>query len=494
MNFTNKYRAYNILVLTMLMAAMAAIFSSCKEDDDKISGDPFFYIEGADNGVVVHMDVTGLKQDSWSFGAGDHYIVRANGNWELIPVDESVNDWMKVYPMAGKDEGILRFYAIANPMATIRRAEFRIILNGVEMPEHLVLAQDPSGPSLTVTANNIQIQQGGGINEIFVTANYEWEIETDPDANWLDVVRDDNKITISTTSANHTGTDRVTTIILRGTGENSDVTTPINVTQLNALFFDDFGWCYTPKNTTVDFCDEPDLDAVVCWGDQNLRIDKWIEPVKSANPGWTAIRGTSSKTAGPYTYSRYKYILFGTSNKCGGNICSPAISSIEGSINATVSFSMAGFVSAKNAQEAGNEFWVAILGPGRIDAATAGGNSTASIMTGSVTIPYEKSGNTPEGKAGTHDTDLTECAQFFIDKGNGYFNTDDPTGLVVWEQPETKFSITIDGMTAETRIVFIACDADNLTMETGEGWDVREGNSKYKSNRKLFDNFKVVEN
>ena len=174
MNFTNKYRAYNILVLTMLMAAMAAIFSSCKEDDDKISGDPFFYIEGADNGVVVHMDVTGLKQDSWSFGAGDHYIVRANGNWELIPVDESVNDWMKVYPMAGKDEGILRFYAIANPMATIRRAEFRIILNGVEMPEHLVLAQDPSGPSLTVTANYIQIQQGGGINEIFVTANYEW--------------------------------------------------------------------------------------------------------------------------------------------------------------------------------------------------------------------------------------------------------------------------------------------------------------------------------
>ena len=54
--------------------------------------------------------------------------------------------------------------------------------------------------------------------------------------------------------------------------------------------------------------------------------------------------------------------------------------------------------------------------------------------------------------------------------------------------------MTVDGMTGETRIVFIASDADNLTMETGEGWDVREGNSKYKSNRKLFDNFKVVEN
>ena len=54
-----------------------------------------------------------------------------------------------------------------------------------------------------------------------------------------------------------------------------------------------------------------------------------------------------NKSAGPYTYSRHNYILFGTSNKCAGNICSPAIASIEGAINATVSWSMAGFTSAK---------------------------------------------------------------------------------------------------------------------------------------------------
>ncbi len=93
-----------------------------------------------------------------------------------------------------------------------------------------------------------------------------------------------------------------------------------------------------------------------------------------------------------------------------------------------------------------------------------------------------------------HDIDLTEAARFYIGK-DGYFDVDtDPTGLEVWKNPESMFSMKVDGMTAETRIVFIACDADNLTMETGEGWDVREGNSKYKSNRKLFDNFKVVEN
>lgn len=472
---------------------MATGFISCKEDDNAVTGEPYFFVEGAEDGVV-HMNVTGLAQDKWAFGAGDHYFVRSNCPWKIVPVDGEMPDWMKIFPLEGTGEGILRFYAISNPMAEVRSAEFRVILNGVEMERHLVLSQDPSGPILTLTADNLQLQQGGSFNEVIVSANYEWEVETDADITWLSVVRDGNKLTIGTDQPNHSGAERSTQVIIRGTGSNSSITTPINVTQLDAIFFDDFGWCYTPTNTTADFCDEPDLTAVVCWGDQNLRLDKWIDPVKSANPGWTAVRGTSSKSAGPYTYSRYNYILFGTSNKCGGNICSPAITAIDGSVNATVSWSMAGFTSAKNAKEAGNEFWVSILGPGRITAVNANGKSLAEIMTGECTIPYESSGNTPADKAGVHDIDLTEAARFYIGK-DGYFDVDtDPTGLEVWKSPESMFSMKVEGMTAQTRIVFIACDADNLTMETGEGWDVRAGNSKYKSNRKLFDNFKVVVN
>ncbi len=491
MNLKNIFPIKQAFALTVIIAGMTTGFTSCKEDDNTVAGDPYFYVEGAEDGIV-HMNVTGLAQDKWSFGAGDHYFVRSNCRWQIVPVDGEMPEWMKIFPLEGTGEGVLRFYAVNNPMAEVRSAEFRVIINGTEMDRRLVLAQDPSGPTLTLTADNLLLQQAGSFSEVIVTANYEWEVEGDPDQTWLSVSRDGNKLTIGTDQSNKSGAERTATVIIRGTGSNSTITTPINVTQLDAIFFDDFGWCFTPVNTTGDYCDEPNLDAVVCWGDQLLRMDKWIDPVKSANPGWTAVRGTKSSTAGPYTYSRYKYILFGTSNKCAGNICSPAISDIEGTVNATVSWSMAGFTSAKNAKEAGNEFWVSILGPGRIAAVNANGKSSAEIMTGQCTIPYESTGNTPADKAGVHDIDLTETARFFIGK-DGYFDcATDPTGLEVWKNPESMFSIKVEGMTAATRIVFIACDADNLTMETGEGWDVRAGNSKYKSNRKLFDNFKVV--
>lgn len=493
MKLRHIFRFPGMLAISALIAGMATGVTSCKEDDESISGEPYFYIEGAEDGVV-HMDVKGLDQDKWAFGAGDHYIVRSNCPWKIIPIDGEMPEWMKIYPLEGNGEGILRFYAVSNPMAQIRSAEFRVIINGIEMDRHLVLSQNPSGPVLTLTADNLMLQQSGSFSDVIVTANYDWEVVPDQTATWLSVERNENRLTIGTDEPNHSGAERTATVIIRGTGENATITTPITVTQLDAIFFDDFGWCFTPMNTTADFCDEPNLDAVVCWGDQNLRIDKWIDPVKSANPGWTGVRGTKNKSAGPYTYSRHNYILFGTSNKCAGNICSPAIASIEGAINATVSWSMAGFTSAKNAKEKGNEFWVSILGPGRITEVTANGSSTAEVVTGLCTIPYNSTGNTPEGKAGVHDIDLTEAARFYIGK-DGYFDVDtDPTGLEVWKNPESMFSMKVDGMTAETRIVFIACDADNLTMETGEGWDVREGNSKYKSNRKLFDNFKVVEN
>lgn len=486
MKLKDIFRFSNVIAVAALMAVAV---TSCKEDDDSVAGDPFFYVEGADNGVV-RMNVKGLDQDKWSFGAGDHYIVRSNCSWRLVPVDGEMPQWMKVYPLEGNGEGIIRFYAVNNPMAEVRKAEFRVMAGGVELPERLVLAQDPSGPTLAITADNIQLQQAGSFSEIVVTANYEWTVEPDAEAAWLSVVREGDKLTIGTDEANHTGAERSAVVVIRGTGTNSEIVTNISVTQLDAIFFDDFGWCFTPVDANAEFCDEAYVEPQ-CWNDHMLRIDKWIDPVKSANPGWTAVRGSSDKSAGPYTYSRYHFILFGTSNKCAGNICSPAISSISGEVTATVSWSMAGFTSAKNAKEKGNEFWVSILGPGRIVDAKANGTSTAAIMTGTCTIPYNSTGDTPDGQPGVHDIDLTEAAKFLIGK-DGYFDTEETTCLEVWRNPESMFSMKVEGMTSATRIVFIACDADNLTMNDGEGWDVRSNKGKYKSNRKLFDNFKVV--
>ena len=68
--------------------------------------------------------------------AGDHYVVRSNCPWKIIPIDGEMPEWMKIYPLEGNGEGILRFYAVSNPMAQIRSAEFRVIINGIEMDRH----------------------------------------------------------------------------------------------------------------------------------------------------------------------------------------------------------------------------------------------------------------------------------------------------------------------------------------------------------------------
>lgn len=478
-------------MIALTATALCLGVASCK-DDDNMTGDSFFYIEGAEDGVV-HMGVKGLDSGSWAFGNGTHMIVRAHGAWQLIPAEEEDQEWLKVYPLEGVDDGILRFNVVDNPMAEVRTAEFRVLLNGVEMPQRITLAQDPTGPTLNITTDNVMLKQGGGSNEIVVTSNYEWDFKVDPSADWLTVTRQDDSLIVGTEEANHSGAERSATITISGTGSvTSGLKTVINVTQLDALFFDDFSWAFCPVNTNTDYCDEPFIEPE-CWGSNNMYINVWIDPVKSANPGWSGIHQEyNGSWSAASVAARYHYLLLGTKNAKAGNLCSPYISEIEGTVKATVSWSMAGFTDKNNNKEQGNEFWVALLGPGKITKAIAYGTSTGSIMTGQTSIPYDKSGNTVDKKKATYDIDLTETARFFIGK-DGYFDKDaDPTCLEVWKNQESKFAIEVEGMTAETRIVFIGCDADNLTMLNG--YNVNSGASRYKSNRKLFDNFKVVVN
>lgn len=479
---------FRLTLAAMLAVSVSAVLTSCK--DEEMVGDPYFFVEGAEDGVV-HMGVKGLQQSEWAFGNGTHMVVRANGSWQLIPQEEEDLDWLKVYPLEGVNDGILRFNVEDNPMAEVRNANFRIILNGVEQPQLLTLAQDPTGPTLNITADNIMLKQAGGSSDVVVTANYDWVFEVDAAATWLSVTRENDKLTIGTEEANKSGAERSATITISGTGSTSDLKTVINVTQLDAIFFDDFSWAFCPTDKNADFCDEPIVEAF-CWGSNNMYIDVWNDPVKSANPGWSGIHSElNGSWSAASVAARYHFLLFGTKDAKAGNLCSPYIPEIEGEITATVSWNMAGFTDKNNNKEQGNEFWVALLGPGKIKEAHAYGTSTASIMTGMVTIPYDKSGNTLGKKKATYDIDLTETARFYIGK-DGYFDKEESTCLEVWKNRESKFEIVVEGMTNETRVVFIGCDADRLTMHNG--YNVKSLQSRYKSNRKLFDNFKVVEN
>lgn len=472
-----KYLIKNIPLHAIAVLTAVAVFS-CKEDDDQPGGEPFFYIGNVEEAMTIPMDANGTVTASDATGMNDftsgiQFDVEANGNWTLEPVDGSEPDWARLYPLCGQNEGIVKAYASPNTETAQRSVQYKVFVNGIEQPVRLTLVQDKAPAQFTLSSNNITLKTEGGSAILTVNSNVEWEIDYDRTLDWLTVSRDGNTVTFTAPKPNDTGAHLVTTVTIHGIGEYADVSYMVTITQLSVLFSDDFSWL--PCTTTPP----------ACWQtpDNSKRIDFWANAFASAvdDPAiltaWTAVDDASA--AAP-TFAHFNYVKLGGTSRCG-NICSPAIPSIEGAINATVSWSMAGHCTAKNVRSDCNDFTVAILGPGRITEAIAHGNSTAKIATGEFTVPYNS-----EGKTSVCDVYLTEVATFTIGT-NGYFTTSEPTGLEVWNNPDSQFAIKVEGMTAQTRIAFIGSDGDKVTMLNN--WTTSKG--PHSDARKCFDNFKV---
>lgn len=463
------------------IAAVAFGLFACKDDDVIASGETHFDISGMQDGKLTltaagsstSTDATGMAD----LASGIVFPVNAKGSWKITPTDETVT-WARIYPLSGTDEGAIRIYAQPNTNTQRRTASYTVTLNGVEQPQLLTVDQDPAPAKFLLSANNVQFSPAGGSFQLTVTSNVEWDIEYDTSLTWLTIKRDGNNVVIAAPYSNETGGHLTTTIYVRGLEPYENEVFPIIVTQLSVLFFDDFSW-FPPTSVT---------DAPQCWLDaaSQGRVDQWPSKFKNTVDAeilkrWTGVFGVTDAKA--YSYALFNYIRVGSASKTG-NICSPAIAKIEGKINAKVSWDMAGFCTKKNLRSDCNEFYVALLGPGKIVDATAGGNSTAFVATGRFTIPYSST-----GAGNTHDVDLTETAGFTIGS-NGYFDMNETTGLKVWESPDVKFSISIEGMTNETRIVFIGSEADKVTMLNN--WETSGG--EHSDSRKCLDNFMVEQN
>lgn len=474
-------------IFTYALASLAIIMgSACKETEPKFTGNPNFVVEGVENnnipmganGTVNSADATGMTE----FSSGTLYQISANGNWELIPVEkEGEAAWSRIFPLSGKDEGIIRVYAGKAVSTEQRVAEYRLLINGEEQPQRVTITQESVPVTFTFSANSISLKTKGGSATLSVAANIEWDVVSDPTATWLTVERQGNKILFNAPNSNDTGADLTTKIYVVGKAPHEDIRYEIPVTQVSALFTEDWGWFPEAKDATTGNV----LSAPVCWITPSAnRLDQWVGKgwIAKDKLEWSGVAGSQD---GPRDYNWYNYLKMGTSDQTG-NIVAPAIKTIQGEINARVSFNMTGFVTKKNVRSDGAMFYVALLGPGRITEATAGGTSYAKVITGQLTIPYLASGSGAKGVI-EPDIELTEIAKFEIG-ANGYFDMNEPTGLKVWEAPEAAFSLRIEGMTAQTRVVIIAGEADKVNMTNG--W--LNNNGTCVSVIKCFDNYSVV--
>lgn len=450
-----------------LAAFLSLGMTSCSDEDSPV--DPYFSIDGVSSNLVI--DASGFSLSS--FDSGKIYDIKARGNWELRPVEGAEPEWARIYPLTGSDDGVIRVYVDSNSLVQRRKVEYNVYINGILQDYVITIDQDPTPAKITLSTDQIRLKTAGGEGTVKVTSNVEWSLEYDQSLSWLQVERDGDYINVKAPVENLSGAALNTVLTIRGHEPYENTTFDIKVVQLFALYSEDFSWI-------GDTDREP-----VCWNTSSEpRLDQWASKFadKVDDPSiltaWTGMKMSENKVL---CFASHNYIKFGSSVRAG-NMCSPAIKSIDGAINATISWSMAGFTTKKDVHVDGNEFYVALLGPGRIVEATAHGTSQSWIEKG-FTIPYSST-----GEGDVYDVWLSEISGFKIGS-DGYFSTSDMTGLKVWNAPESSFSIKVEGMTNSTRVVFIGADADKVTGYDGRDWLNSYGS--YSDCRKLFDNYMV---
>ncbi len=435
----------SLLALTVL-CAMASLVSSCKDDDDAPVGDLYFNIEGYADYVVPTKGIS-----SSAYGNGKKFVVRSNGHWEFVPVDEEASSWAKVYPMEGDDDGYIRIYAEQNLSPVQRVASYRVILDGVEQPELLTVRQNNSEPFLEVSAAQLTLKRGGGEVSVAIDANVDWDfsVEGENAANFTCEAVSQSELKVVCANTNTSGADIKATLIVSGKGEFANLRHEISLVQLDATFFENFSWLKSEAGV---------LGWKVATGKKEIRIDQWTAEEKEH--GWTSLS--------TWVYSRTGFVKFGKGGY-GGDLASPCVKEITAPSNVTVSWNALGYGTASSVKDNEGIYYVAILGPGTITGCSEAG-------TLGFTMPYKDDSG----------RDVTlKAVRFEFGEMAWMIPAIDSTGLEIWQYHTSLFSIDVEGMDGSSRVVFVAGPSSLESLYK---------NPNSHNSRMFLDNFKVVVN
>lgn len=436
---------YLSIISAISLAITVLILSGCNKDDEQLAGDLYFNIENINNLVLPQEGV-----DVTTFSKGKKFIVRSNGNWQLVPEDETAMAWAKVFPMEGDADGMIRIYSEENLTPVERMARYKIFLNGVEQPELLTFSQKGCEPFLKLSTALVTLKRAGGEVSVTVDANLGWECSVegmDADRFSAEAVSP-TEIKVSTDRINDTGEDITATLVVKGKGEFSGITQLVGIEQLYATFFDDFSWLPNPKAGILGWNAHGSELGMSSWTDEQIAH------------GWTSIS--------TWFYYRDKFVKFGKGGY-GGDACSPAVPELGNNANATISWAALGYGTTKNVKEDHNMFYVAILGPGKIVGCSSQGEL----------------GHTMGYRDGNGKNVTLDAVKFTFDNNAWMIPALDSTATVIWQTPSAQFSIDVQGMDGTSRVVFVAGPGtlDNLYQEPNG-----------KQSRMFMDNFKIVEN
>ena len=438
-----KYMKSLLLAALAVVAAMG--FTACS-DDDKFTGDPYFTLEGLEN---MTYDFNYEAVDTLAYSEAKKIVVRSNRPWKLVC--QSENGWCRVFPTEGEGDGIIRLSTVENKKPDTRDMVYKIYLDGVEQPVPLTIRQTGSEPYIKPSANSITIAREGGAIPFSVLTNVPYTFEVRPvkegdDVSWITVTpseTDPNSVMLNCVASNK---DRFAVLHIQGTGNYTDLSIDIPVTQLGALFFENFSWMNHSDTSILGWVTD---------GESNSRFDKWTD--EELSHGWTSRNNLC--------YGRPGFLKLGKTGY-GGDLVSPKIPEIGSGMDIAVSMQLVGYCTQAGTLD-DVQVYVGVLGPGKVTK-IIGGNG-GEIVNG---VLY-----CDENKA---QIVLNDVASFMLTDDNHFNYTTDPDGLLVWENPNTNYTIYVDGATSDTQIVILGGAFDVQLKTIGKG-----------KNRIFIDNFKV---
>jgi hypothetical protein len=333
------------IILIAFCLVSVGLFSSCKDDSEENSGDPYFTIEGNPTGLSV-----GIAEKTQS------YVVRSNRPWQVVA--QSEGSWIKAFPSEGVDDGIFKIIVNENTTFEPRSMLFAFIVDGEEQPVLFTVNQDRAIPFLTISdILGKTINQAAQEVKINVKANVAYTYTSD--ASWF---------TLTKTDVGSKGTD----LIFAATANEDENSRIANVTftcaqypDLNAtlvikqegksegtvVLFEDFSWLAYGNTVFYTTTNEK-------------RYDSWTAEDKAK--GWTTSVNTFYNNVA--LYARTGFVKIGLTNY-GGDLISPKLSALTGPTNVLVKFKAVPYMTAAGAKD-DNTLVVSVIGPGTVSTST----------------------------------------------------------------------------------------------------------------------------
>ncbi|MDE7443401.1 MAG: BACON domain-containing protein, partial [Muribaculaceae bacterium] len=331
------------------------------------------------NGLAVKYNTNGIPE-GMTLGDAKQVVIRANGNWKIIPklAEGDSCNYVTLLPPDGVGDSRIRMSVFPNYQLKPRSCDFALVVNGVEQPNIFLHIDQEAAPTyLNVGAPNISSQ--GGLTAVGVSANVPWVVEIDQ-TDWIEI----DSVGATAFRLNvqpNMGLETRSVNIRVKAPEFPELDTEITVNQLpdGIYFLDDFDWLGAFLTSTASYCQD-NLYKNASSQQHLLGSNKKGNDVLPQTNGWDILGYGWLYTAACSCYVGWHNA---TANHDGngflkigrtsffGDVTTPPLEAIEGTRDIKIRFKAASQTNTSNVKD-GNILCIGVLrGNGQVKNANA---------------------------------------------------------------------------------------------------------------------------